>query len=219
MFGFNVYWYGVFYFISFLLGYGFLAFLGKQGYFRKFPAVQQTLTTNLETFLMFLLLGVLVGGRLGHVFIYDLGSFIGNWREIFAVWKGGMSFIGGGVGVVVAVLLFRFLYKLSWKEFLVLFDTLLVVIPVGILLGRFGNYLNQELYGISVQVNGFSQFIRPTPVVDVLWKFGLLHIYPNVDGNLRVNTNLLSMLFEGACLFVVNGGVLLCMVKKKYFKI
>jgi prolipoprotein diacylglyceryltransferase len=78
IFGFSVYRYGIFYFISFLIGYGCLAFVGKQEWFHKFPALQHTLTTNLDYLFIFLLLGVLVGGRLGHVFIYDLGGFIGN---------------------------------------------------------------------------------------------------------------------------------------------
>jgi phosphatidylglycerol:prolipoprotein diacylglycerol transferase len=130
-----------------------------------------------------------------------------------------MSFIGGGIGVLIALFLFRFFFHLSRKEFLLLFDIILVLVPLGILLGRFGNYLNQELYGISVQVNGFPQFIWPTAVINVLWELGILHIYPNVDGNVRVNTNLLSMLFEGVCLLVVNGAILFRMLKKRFFKI
>jgi len=81
-----------------------------------------------------LLLGVLVGGRLGHIFIYDLGRFTADWFSVFAVWNGGMSFIGGILGVVVAVLVLKRLFKLSWKEFFLLFDCILVVVPFGILL-------------------------------------------------------------------------------------
>jgi prolipoprotein diacylglyceryltransferase len=64
VFGRNIYRYGIFYFIAFLLGYIFLTFIGKKAYFKKFPALQTTLTSNLETLFIFLLLGVLVGGRL-----------------------------------------------------------------------------------------------------------------------------------------------------------
>jgi phosphatidylglycerol:prolipoprotein diacylglycerol transferase len=76
------------------LGYVFLSFIGKKGYFKKFPALHKTLTFNIETLFIFLLFGVLIGGRLGHVFIYDLGSFIGHRENIFSIWNGGMSFIG-----------------------------------------------------------------------------------------------------------------------------
>jgi phosphatidylglycerol:prolipoprotein diacylglycerol transferase len=130
-----------------------------------------------------------------------------------------MSFIGGAVGVILALLLFRLFFHLSRKEFLLVVDIMLVIVPIGIFLGRLGNYLNQELYGISVQINGFSQFIRPDFVINFLRKIGLLHIYPNVDGNLRVNTNLLSMLFEGITLFVIHSVLFRKMIKKQLFQI
>jgi phosphatidylglycerol:prolipoprotein diacylglycerol transferase len=79
IFGVSIYWYGIFYFISFILGYCFLSYIGKKAYFKAFPALQQTLTQHLDTLMIFLLLGVLIGGRLGHVFIYDWESFVGNW--------------------------------------------------------------------------------------------------------------------------------------------
>lgn len=214
IFGFSVYWYGIFYFISFLIGYGGLAFVGKQGWFRKFPALQQTLSVNLDYLFIFLLLGVLVGGRLGHVFIYDLENFIGNRWAIFAVRKGWMSFIGGGVGVILALLLFRFFFKLSWKEFLLLFDMVLVIVPLGIFFGRLGNYLNQELYGIAV-----AQLSLSDSMVSTLQALRLVHVYPHVDDVLRVNTNLLSMIFEGICLFIVNGALFLSQLRKKSFKV
>jgi phosphatidylglycerol:prolipoprotein diacylglycerol transferase len=59
-----------------------------------------------------------------------------------------MSFIGGSVGVILALVAYRFFFKLSRKEFLLLLDCILVVVPLGIFLGRLGNFLNQELYGI-----------------------------------------------------------------------
>jgi phosphatidylglycerol:prolipoprotein diacylglycerol transferase len=148
LFGLSIYWYGIFYCISFILGYCFLSFLGKKGYFKSFPALQVALTQHLETLMIALLFGVLIGGRLGHVFIYDWGSFANNWGAILEVWKGGMSFIGGIIGVLLALLVCRFFFKLSRKEFVMLLDCLLVMVPLGIFFGRLGNFLNQELYGI-----------------------------------------------------------------------
>jgi phosphatidylglycerol:prolipoprotein diacylglycerol transferase len=123
------------------------------------------------------------------------------------------------MGVLLALLLFRVLYKLSRKEFLLLFDIILVIVPLGIMLGRLGNYLNQELYGISVQINGFPQFIRPDFIINFLHKLGFLHIYSNVDGNLRVNTNFLSMLFEGLALFIGTSLLFFKMLKKQKFSV
>jgi phosphatidylglycerol:prolipoprotein diacylglycerol transferase len=125
-----------------------------------------------------------------------------------------MSFIGGGVGVVLAVLLFRFFFKLSWKEFLLLFDMVLVIVPLGIFFGRLGNYLNQELYGIAVAQLSFSDGI-----VSFLQSINLVHVYSHVDEVLRINTNFLSMLFEGICLLVVNGALFCFMLRKKSFKV
>ena len=151
----SVYWYGIFYVLAFFAGYAFLSFLGKKRYFRKFPVLQKTLTADLDYLMIFLLLGVLLGGRLGHFLIYDLSNL--GVENFFSVWNGGMSFIGGIVGVVVSAIVFRFLYRLSWKEWLILFDCILVIVPLGILLGRLGNFLNQELYGIVFQNPGFSE--------------------------------------------------------------
>ena len=214
IFGREVYRYGIFYFISFLLGYVFLAFLGKKEYFKKFPALQTTLTSNLEYLFIFLILGVLIGGRLGHVFIYDLGSFVGHWEKILSVRNGGMSFIGGILGVVIAVLTFKTLYKLTRKEFLILFDLILLIVPLGIFFGRLGNYLNQELYGII-----FTNPGRPERLINTLKSLHFLHIYPNVDANLRINTNLLSMLFEGLLLFITAATLLFNMLKKQKFSV
>lgn len=214
LFWFSVYWYGIFYFIAFVVGYCFLYFLGKKQYFKRYPALQKALTSNLDYLIVFLLLGVLVWGRLGHVFIYDFGSFVGNWFSIFTVWNWWMSFIGGTIGVIIASFLFKTFSKLSWKEFFILFDCILVVVPFGILLWRLWNYLNQELYGIIFTNPWFSESL-----ITLLKSFWILHVYSNVDSFLRINTNLLSMIFEGALLLFLNSFLLYSMLKKKKFSI
>jgi len=92
-----------------------------------------------------------------------------------------MSFIGGIVGVVLAILVLDKMFKLTRKELAIVFDLLLVVVPVGIILGRFGNFLNQELYGIVAPSR------RPE---------ALTYVYTTVDNLPRINTNLLALLFE-----------------------
>ncbi len=194
IFGFPIYWYGIFYAVAFLLGYGGLMWIGKKKRFANFPKVQKILDTGLEDLFLAILLGVMIGGRLGHVLIYGEGYYFQHWNEIIKVWEGGMSFIGGIVGVVMAVGLFSWIKKLSRKDFFLLFDLILIFVPLGILLGRLGNFLNQELYGILA-----TQL--PQRGAQLFGSLGLLHQYPQVDNLLRVNTNVLSMIFEGLLLF------------------
>lgn len=94
--------------------------------------------------------GVLLGGRLGHVIIYNFSYYIHHPQNIFAFRQGGMSFIGGLVGVTIVMLIFRKVKKGTKHDLLTLLDIIVVALPIGIALGRLGNYLNQELYGVVV---------------------------------------------------------------------
>ena len=90
--------------------------------------------------------------------------------------------------------------KLSWKELLLLGDLILAILPFGIMLGRIGNYLNQELYGIvASEVLGKFGY----PFFSLLNQLGLMHVYSQVDELLRVNTNFLASFFEGFVLLVI----------------
>ena len=80
-----------------------------------------------------------------------------------------------------------------------MFDILLVLLPIGIALGRVGNYLNQELYGIIA--TGWLPRLG-YPLFSLLQQINILHVYPTVDSFLRVNTNFLSIFFEGLVIFV-----------------
>lgn len=83
---------------------------------------------------------------------------------------------------------------MSKQDFFLLFDLILLVVPIGIFFGRFGNFLNQELYGIAI-----SQL--PTALANTFQSLGLVHIYSQIDQIPRVNTNFLSMLLEGLTIF------------------
>jgi phosphatidylglycerol:prolipoprotein diacylglycerol transferase len=99
---------------------------------------------RIDDFVVFGTIGIIVGGRLGYVLIYDLQRFIDAPLSIFALWEGGMSFHGGFIGVVVATALFcRFTKIPVWS----LVDVLAVITPVGLFLGRIANFINGELYG------------------------------------------------------------------------
>lgn len=199
----NVYRYGIFYLITFVIGYLFLMRVGKKKIFAKFDNAQRLFTHGVDDIVLATVIGILLGWRLGEVLIYNRSYYSQHLDQIFAVRQGGMSFIGGIIGVVVAILVVDKLFKLTRKELFILFDVLLVVVPIGIILGRFGNFLNQELYGI----------IAPT------WLPGFLtHIYPAVDQLPRVNTNLLSLLLEWVLMFLIVGSMFRKQIKTKHIQ-
>jgi len=133
-----IHWYGVMY----LLAFAACWFLGRirirQG---RLPGVDEAAYGDL---LFYGMLGVVLGGRLGYILFYDLPTYLRNPLEIFKVWQGGMSFHGGLIGVFIAAALW------SRRRGLHLFDTMDFIaplVPPGLAFGRFGNYINGELWG------------------------------------------------------------------------
>lgn len=196
LFGFSIYWYGIFYALAFLLGYVGLAWIGKKKRFAHQTKVQHFLSEGLENLILTIAIGVVIGGRLGHVLIYGNGYYFEHFSEIFKLREGWMSFIGGIVGVVTSISLLCWFERLTKRDFLLLFDLILIFVPLGIFFGRFGNFLNQELYGIPVAE-------LPQRWNQLLTALGLVHQYSQIDEVLRVNTNFLSMLSEGILLFSI----------------
>jgi phosphatidylglycerol:prolipoprotein diacylglycerol transferase len=130
-------WYGLMYMLSFILGYFYLKRLAKQ----KKLALSGD---DLYDLLFFLILGVMIGGRIGYVLFYDLGSYLQRPIEILYIWQGGMSFHGGFVGVILAV------WFLCWKRGWSFWETADLVcagFPIGLGLVRLGNFINGELFG------------------------------------------------------------------------
>lgn len=97
-----------------------------------------------EDLLTWVILGVILGGRLGYVIFYQPGYYLSNPGEILAVWQGGMAFHGGLMGVVLAVIVFSYRRGIRWLS---VADVLCMVTPVGLLLGRIANFINAELWG------------------------------------------------------------------------
>ena len=96
------------YLLGFAFGYLGFRYIAKKKYFEiKFPRIQNVLEYHLENFLIVLFLGVLIGGRLGHVIIYNFPYYLAHPAEIIAFRSGGMSFIGGLFGVAIGILAFR----------------------------------------------------------------------------------------------------------------
>lgn len=197
----HIYRYGIFYAVGFALGYVWLRYVSHNQAFRSTNTrVSDFLRQYLDDLMLAIMLGVLIGGRLGHVFIYNLSYYLANPLEILAFWMGGMSFIGGFVWVVWAVWYLAVKHRLTGRDLLLLGDILVVPLPLAILLGRFGNFLNQELVGLPVSVLSDAGW---SSLVSVLRDTGLTYVYQRVDMLERVNTNFLSMWLEWLLLRVV----------------
>jgi phosphatidylglycerol:prolipoprotein diacylglycerol transferase len=136
----QVHWYGLTYLVAFGL---FLFLAGRRVSLPWFAGAGWT-RRDVEDLLFFGVVGVVLGGRLGYVLFYKPAYYAAHPLEVFAVWKGGMAFHGGLLGVAVAVSLFAWLRK---KPFLQVADLIAPCVPTGLASGRIGNFINGELWG------------------------------------------------------------------------
>jgi phosphatidylglycerol:prolipoprotein diacylglycerol transferase len=127
------------------------------------------------------MIGIIIGGRLGYVIFYNPDYYLNNLLEIFKLWNGGMSFHGGFIGVVIAVI---YSSKISKTAILILADLIAIVAPIGIFFGRLANFINGELYG---RITNHS--------------FGM--IFPNAGNSPRHPSQLYEAFFEGFLLFII----------------
>ncbi|KAB0671033.1 prolipoprotein diacylglyceryl transferase [Oryzomonas sagensis] len=135
-------WYGLMYVLAFAATY----FLLRSEVRRK----QYPLTKDDVADLVFYgAMGVVLGGRLGYILFYDLKVYLADPLQVFAVWKGGMSFHGGFLGVILSFVLFARRKNIS---FWALIDMAAQCAPIGLGLGRIGNFINGELYGRQTDV-------------------------------------------------------------------
>jgi len=209
----DIYRYGIFYFIAFLAGYLFLYRISKKNIFGKsFPRLQTFLEKNLDDLILCIFLGVILWGRLGHIIIYDVQYYLSHPDEIIQVWKWGMSFIGGILGVTIALALLAWKKRFTFKDLLLLGDLIFAILPFGVMIGRIGNFLNQELYGVVV-----SDWLPRLgyPLFSLLNDLKLFHVYPQVDSFLRLNTNFLSSFFEWFVLLLITLSIIRTRVKTK----
>jgi phosphatidylglycerol:prolipoprotein diacylglycerol transferase len=138
----RVTWYGLMYVFGFFASYLLVRYQMK----RKDFGVSKLEVENLY---FYLILGLVIGARLGYVLFYDIKMYLKDPLEIFAIWHGGMSFHGGLIGVLIVGILFSWKNKKSfWK----IADLFIVTAPIGLGLGRIGNFINGELYGRVTQV-------------------------------------------------------------------
>jgi phosphatidylglycerol:prolipoprotein diacylglycerol transferase len=130
-------WYALAYIVSLLLGWRLM-----RGLAQRSPAVATM--EQVDDFLTWATLGVVLGGRLGYVLFYQPAAFLARPLSALEVWQGGMSFHGGALGVAVALILFCRKHAIPLLGFA---DRLAVVVPLGLMLGRIANFINGELWG------------------------------------------------------------------------
>jgi phosphatidylglycerol:prolipoprotein diacylglycerol transferase len=176
---FAIRWYALAYIAGILLGWVYARALIRN---EKLWGGKAPLTvTDFDDFVVWVTLGIILGGRIGYVLFYNLPHFAAHPLEIFQLWNGGMSFHGGFTGCVVAVIAF------AWKRgipFLPLGDLTCAVGPIGLFLGRLANFINAELWG------------RPA---DVPWAM----IFPGAGPLARHPSQLYEATLEGLVLLVV----------------
>lgn len=211
----NIYRYWIFYLLWFLISYIFLYRIWKKQYFKKYTKLQNILENDLETLFIILILWVLVWWRLWHVLIYDFEYFQNHPIDIIKIWQWWMSFIWWIIWVITLVFIFIRKKNLSRKEFIILLDLLACILPICIALWRLWNFLNQELYWI-IFTNPLSRTEKTIWTLTSLW---FLHIYEKIDSNLRINTNLLSIIFEWILPFISLILILYIQTKNKIRKI
>jgi phosphatidylglycerol:prolipoprotein diacylglycerol transferase len=139
---FSIRWYALAYIAGILLGWLYArALIRAEELWAGRPALT---LEDFDDFVLWVTLGIILGGRIGYVLFYNLPFFIDHPAAIFRLWEGGMSFHGGFLGCVVAVMWFAYRNKIP---ILSLGDITTAVAPVGLLLGRLANFINGELWG------------------------------------------------------------------------
>ncbi|MFT3996572.1 MAG: prolipoprotein diacylglyceryl transferase [Asticcacaulis sp.] len=140
-------WYALAYVAGIAVGWWYLSQLLRKEHLWT-PAHAPVSRENLEDLVIWMALGVILGGRIGYVLFYDLAPILKEPLQFFKVWEGGMSFHGGFMGVVIAGILYTRKHAINpWK----LGDLLALVAPIGLFFGRLANFINGELWGRTTE--------------------------------------------------------------------
>ena len=175
---FQVRWYGLMYLIGLGLGWAIARWRARRS--RIWTA------EKVDDLLFYVAFGVILGGRLGYVLFYNLPYYLDHPLEIFQLWHGGMSFHGGLLGVIIAIWLF---HRRHCIDFLTIGDFIAPLVPLGLLAGRLGNFINGELWGRAAPADS---------------PFGMRFFDPALGQEVvRYPTQLLEATLEGLVLFVL----------------
>ena len=172
IFSFEIRWYSLAYIFGILFGWI---------YCKKRLINEKKLLDIFDDLLAYLILGIILGGRIGYVLFYNPEYYLNNLSEILMIWNGGMSFHGGLVGVFLTTLIFSRKHKINPYIFL---DLIALTAPIGIFFGRIANFINSELYG------------RET---DVFWSVK----FKVIDNVQRHPSQIYEAIFEGLILFLL----------------
>lgn len=156
---FTVRWYALAYIFGILMGWAYGRALIRVE--RNWGGPAPLTVVDFDDFILWVTFGIIVGGRAGYVLFYALAHFVRHPLEVFQLWNGGMSFHGGFLGCVVAVMAFALRRKIP---VLSLGDIVCAVAPVGLLFGRLANFVNGELWGRAADVPWAMVFPRAGPL-------------------------------------------------------
>jgi phosphatidylglycerol---prolipoprotein diacylglyceryl transferase len=179
-------WYSLSYVVGILLGWQYIIKLIE----KKYSTLEKQ---HVDDFVTWVIIGIILGGRLGYVLFYDPVKYLSNPIEILKTYEGGMSFHGGVIGFVIASFIFTRKNKI---KYFTLVDMVAASAPIAIFLGRIANFINAELYG---------------RITDAPWAF----IFPGSDGMPRHPSQLYESAMEGFALFFI---LYFCITKYKALK-
>ena len=180
---FEIRWYSLAYILGIVIGWS----LCKKIFIQK-----TDIGEKFDDFITYLIIGIIIGGRLGYVIFYDAEYYINNFFDIFKIWQGGMSFHGGLLGTIISSILFA---KKNYQDPFLYMDQVSLVAPIGIFFGRIANFINSELYGLPTNVS---------------WSV----IFVQIDNLSRHPSQLYEAILEGIVLLLI----LIYFVKKDYLK-
>ena len=169
---FEIRWYSLAYILGIIIGW----ILCKKIFIKNLDINQK-----FDDYITYLIIGIVIGGRLGYVLFYNFNYYINNILDIFKIWQGGMSFHGGLLGIIIASILFA---KKNNQDLFVYTDLVSLVAPIGIFFGRLANFINSELYGKVTEVPWAVTFVQ-------------------VDNLSRHPSQLYEAIFEGIILFIL----------------
>ncbi len=172
IFSIEIRWYSLAYIFGILIGW----ILAKRIFISD-----SKLKEKFDDFVTYLIIGIIVGGRLGYVLFYNPYYYSNNFIDILKIWEGGMSFHGGLIGIIIVSILFA---KRNNQNPLKYLDIVSLVAPIGIFFGRIANFINSELYGIETNFLWGVKFIK-------------------IDDLYRHPTQLYEAIFEGIILFLI----------------
>ncbi len=172
IFSIEIRWYSLAYIVGILGGWILC---------KKFFISEKSIKEKFDDFLTYLIIGIILGGRMGYVIFYNYDYYSNNFLDIFKIWQGGMSFHGGLIGVIIVSIWFA---KKNNQNAFYYLDAISFAAPVGIFFGRIANFINSELYGIETDLPWAVKFVQ-------------------VDNLLRHPSQLYEALFEGLILFYI----------------